>query len=216
LLCDDAAVTDPLAGRCGSCAHFHSERWDAERNATMGECGHGTWPRVRPDTSSCPDYVAEGTLRFGLDRTRIRAARPTTTRSTTTTQTPARRLPVEIEVDMDEATFRAVLREVLRDELALGDVAIAERFRGGEMVLKPGKEGTAEKRIPLEGFFHKIVMLRDKLRVLEQKLNAHPRLTDDEKVSLQQYVTGCYGTLTTFNVLFREEDDRFRGGGGEG
>jgi hypothetical protein len=182
----------------------------------MGECGHGTWPRVRPDTSSCPDYVAEGTLRFGLDRNRIRAARPTTTRPVTKTETPTRRMPVEIEVDMDEATFRAVLREVLRDELALGDVPIAERFRGGEMVIKPGREGTAEKRVPLEAFFHKIVMLRDKLRVLEQKLNAHPRLTDDEKVSLQQYVTGCYGTLTTFNVLFREDDDRFRGGGGEG
>ena len=79
-------MTDPLAGRCGSCAHFHSERWDAERNATMGECGHGTWPRVRPDTSSCPDYVAEGTLRFGLDRNRIRAGRPTTTRPVTPTR----------------------------------------------------------------------------------------------------------------------------------
>lgn len=117
---------------------------------------------------------------------------------------------------MDEATFRAVLREVLRDELALGDVPIAERFRGGEMVLKPGREGTAEKRVPLESFFHKIVMLRDKLRVLEQKVNANPKLSDDEKVSLQQYVSGCYGTLTTFNVLFRDDDDRFRGSGGEG
>lgn len=211
-----APVTDTLAGRCGSCAHFHSTRWDPARGETMGECGHGTWPRVRPETSSCPDFVAEGTLRFGIDRSRLRAARPSTTRTTTrtTTETPTRRLPVEIEVDMDEATFRAVLREVLRDELALGDVPIAERFRGGEMVIKPGKEGTAEKRVPLEAFFHKIVMLRDKLRVLEQKVNAHPRLTDDEKVSLQQYVTGCYGTLTTFNVLFREEDDRFHGGGG--
>jgi len=181
----------------------------------VGECGHGTWPRVRPETSSCLDYVAEGTLRFGIDRGRIRAARPTTTRSTTTTA-PARRAPIDIEVDMDEATFRAVLREVLRDELALGDVPIAERFRGGEMVLKPGREGTAEKRVPLESFFHKIVMLRDKLRVLEQKVNANPKLTDDEKVSLQQYVSGCYGTLTTFNVLFRDDDDRFRGSGGEG
>lgn len=182
----------------------------------VGECGHGTWPRVRPETSSCLDYVAEGTLRFGIDRGRIRAPRSSSARSSTTTTTPTPRAPVEIEVDMDEATFREVLREILREELALGDVPIAERFRGGEMVLKPGKEGTAEKRVPLETFFHKIVMLRDKLRVLEQKVNAHPKLSDDEKVTLQQYVSGCYGTLTTFNVLFRDDDDRFRGSGGEG
>ena len=115
---------------------------------------------------------------------------------------------------MNADEFREVLREVLRDELGMGTAPIGARWEGGEMILKPGKEGTAEKRVPLEAFFHKIVMLRDKLRVLEQKVNAHPRLTDDEKVSLQQYVTGCYGTLTTFNVLFREEDDRFHGGGG--
>ena len=93
----------------------------------------------------------------------------------------------------------------------MGDNAIGDRWRGGELVLKPGKEGTQEKRIPLDQFFHKIVMLRDRLRVLEQKVNAHPKLSDAEKVDLQQYVTKCYGTLTTFNVLFREEKDRFIG-----
>ncbi len=112
---------------------------------------------------------------------------------------------------MDEATFRSVLREILAEELGLADTAIGDRWRGGEIVLKPGREGTADKKLPIEAFFHKIVMLRDKLRVLEQKINGHPRLADDEKVALQQYITGVYGTLTTFNVLFKDEGDRFVG-----
>lgn len=112
---------------------------------------------------------------------------------------------------MDEATFRTVLREILRDELALGETSIAEKFRGGEVILKPGKEGLKEQRIPIDSLLHKVVMVRDRLRVLEQKINQHPRLADDEKVSLQQYITGCYGSLTTFNVLFRDEEDRFVG-----
>ena len=84
------------------------------------------------------------------------------------------------------------------------------------MILKPGKEGTAEKRVSVESFFHKIVMIRDKLRVLEQRINAHPKLSAEEKVQMQQYVTGCYGTLTTFNVLFASKDDGFVGASGKG
>jgi hypothetical protein len=116
---------------------------------------------------------------------------------------------------MDVETFRAVLRQVLREELGAGEAEIGARWRGGELVLKPGKEGTAEKRVPIEAFFHKVVMMRDKLRVLEQRINGHGGLSDDDKVSLQQYVTACYGTLTTFNVLFADaKADGFRGAGG--
>lgn len=112
---------------------------------------------------------------------------------------------------MDADEFRRVLRYVIRDELGLGEVQLGGRWSGGEVILKPGKEGTAEKRIPIESLFHKVVMIRDKLRVLEQKLNAHPNLSDEEKVQMQQYVTQCYGSLTTFNVLFAERDDGFSG-----
>ena len=77
--------------------------------------------------------------------------------------------------------------------------------------MKPGKEGTQEKRIPIEALFSKVVMIRDKLRVLEQKLNAHPKLSAEEKVGMQQYVTGCYGSLTTFNLLFAKREDGFTG-----
>jgi len=112
---------------------------------------------------------------------------------------------------MDADEFREVLREVIRDELGLTRARIGGRWSGGEMVLKPGKEGTAEKRIPIESLFHKIVMIRDKLRVLEQKVNSHPSLSDEDKVQMQQYVTQCYGSLTTFNVLFAEREDGFIG-----
>ncbi len=116
---------------------------------------------------------------------------------------------------MDAEEFRSVLREVIADELGIGEVELGGRWQGGEIVMRPGKEGTQEKRVPLEAFFRKVVNLRDKLRVLEQKVNAHPKLTDEEKVQLQQYVTGCYGALTTFNVLFANRDDQFIGQKGD-
>jgi hypothetical protein len=116
---------------------------------------------------------------------------------------------------MNADEFRAVLREVIRDELGASEVALGARWVGGEIVMKPGKEGTQEKRVPIDAFFHKVVMIRDKLRVLEQRINAHAKLTDEEKLQMQQYVTGCYGTLTTFNVLFAEKDDGFVGQKGD-
>ena len=78
-------------------------------------------------------------------------------------------------------------------------------------MIKPGKADTAEKSVPIDMLFKKIVSIRDKLRVLEQKLNGNKNLTNDEKVQLQQYITGCYGSLTTFNVLFKHKDDGFKG-----
>jgi hypothetical protein len=107
-----------------------------------------------------------------------------------------------------------MLRRVLRQELGLTAVVPADKWRGGELVLRPGKPGLQEKKWPIETFFHKVVMLRNRLRTLEQQLNAAD-LPEDLKVKLQSYVTGCYGTLTSFNVLFADEDDHFRGGGGE-
>lgn len=94
-------------------------------------------------------------------------------------------------------------------------VAMGEKWTGGTMILQPGKSELKPKEIPVEAFFHKIVMLRDRLRVLEQNINSHPKLSDEEKVNLQQYITRIYGSLTTFNILFDEKEHYFVGAGGD-
>ena len=117
---------------------------------------------------------------------------------------------------MDIGEFRRVLREVIAEELGVGDAELGPRWEGGELIIKPGKAGTTEKRVPLDAFFHKIVMVRDKLRVLEQKINGHGDLSDADKVQLQSYITACYGSLTTFNALFARREDWFVGAGKDG
>jgi hypothetical protein len=112
----------------------------------------------------------------------------------------------------DSADFELLLRRIIREETGLTPVVPADKWRGGQMVLRPGSPGLQEKAWPIETFFHKVVMLRNRLRTLEQQLNA-AELPEDLKVKLQGYITGCYGSLTSFNVLFAEEDDQFRGSG---
>lgn len=88
---------------------------------------------------------------------------------------------------------------------------IADKWKGGNLVLKPGDTNLSEKEIPMDTFFHKIVMVRDRIRVMEQKINSSNNLDDQEKVDLQQYITRIYGSLTTFNVLFKNQSDNFVG-----
>ncbi len=121
---------------------------------------------------------------------------------------PQSPLPEEL-TDMTRDEFAQAIRDALQEETA--EVRLAPKWEGGTVVLKPGDGQTAPKEIPLDALLHKVVMIRDRLRVLEQRINAHEKLSDAEKVDMQQYVTRCYGSLTTFNVLFREERDRFVG-----
>jgi ribosomal protein L36 len=123
--------------------------------------------------------------------------------------------PMKIEAsDGSTIDLELVLRRVLREESGLSPAAPADRWRGGEMVLRPGRADLQEKSWPIETFFHKVVMLRNRLRVLEQQING-AEIPEELKVRLQAYITGCYGTLTSFNVLFADEADRFQGSGGE-
>jgi hypothetical protein len=89
-------------------------------------------------------------------------------------------------------------------------VALADKWRGGKLILEPG-DATANKEVPIDTFFHKIVMVRDRIRVMEQKINSSKNLDDQEKIDLQQYITRIYGSLTSFNVLFKSKNDYFVG-----
>ncbi|HXH28888.1 MAG TPA: hypothetical protein VNL37_07575 [Candidatus Polarisedimenticolia bacterium] len=115
---------------------------------------------------------------------------------------------------LDRSAVKEAVKEALDEMLAIGEVRLAGRYENGALILRPGKAGGQEREIPLTVFFHKIIMVRDRLRVLEQRINSHPKLGEDDKVELQQYVTRAYGSLTSFNVLFREKNDWFVGARG--
>jgi hypothetical protein len=209
-----------LANRCGTCARFVRVVEKIDQNGEVkrtGECLLGVWPAPLFETSTCSQYVRRGTF-TAKPQPRSRAVRVPRTAPvrarTAGEQTWALSLPEEL-LDMNADEFREVLREVIRDELGVTEVELGGRWQGGEVILKPGKEGTQEKRVPIEALFNKIVMIRDRLRLLEQKINGHGKLSAEEKVQLQQYVTGCYGSLTTFNVLFADRADQFIGQRGD-
>ena len=119
-------------------------------------------------------------------------------------------MPLDPDTDLE-----LLLRRVIREETGITPVTPADKWRGGTLVLRPGTAGLQDKSWPIETFFHKVVMLRNRLRTLEQQVNSAD-LPDDVKVKLQGYISGCYGTLTSFNVLFAEEEDQFKGSSSEG
>jgi hypothetical protein len=191
---------------------FIPRHTDAATGAASGECRLGCWPAPLRDTATCASHQLLG------QKPKASAARGSRSAGSraATPAAPARfTIPEEVSLDMDQEEFRNVLREVLLDELGVRDVELGDRWTGGELVLVPGKEGVQEKRVPIDNLFRKIVLIREKLRVLEQKINTHEKLDDNDRLQLQQYVTQCYGSLTTFNVLFRSKDDFFAGQGGK-
>lgn len=163
--------------------------------------------RGGPRTQSAPTPARSAEARRTLDPVR-RAKADDAPRAKADRMDQPQELPMsQTPADAD---LERMLRRIIREETGLTPVAPAEKWRGGELVLRPGKPGVQEKSWPIESFFHKVVMLRNRLRTLEQQVNAS-ELPDDQKLKLQSYITGCYGSLTSFNVLFADEGDRFVG-----
>ena len=118
---------------------------------------------------------------------------------------------VTVEIETSSQVEKSLLKILRMWNDTQEIVHLGDRWAGGMMLLQPKDSTQKPKEIPIEIFFHKIVMLRDRLRVLEQQLNAHKQLSDLEKVNLQQYITRVYGSLTTFNVLFKNKEHWFVG-----
>ena len=173
----------PIRVSCGYCGSEHNYRGGPAASAVSPKphSGEGGKPRSGEGGS--------GRSPFPLVSDRERTAPP---------------------MSPESPDFELLLRRIIREETGLTPVAPAEKWRNGTLVMRPGTPGLQEKTLPIETFFHKVVMLRNRLRTLEQQLNA-AELPEDLKVKLQGYITGCYGSLTSFNILFAEEEDQFRG-----
>ncbi len=178
-------------------------------------------PGGRPLRVTCDFCGSQHNFRGGATATAVSGSTTGTARGSAgraafplATERERREPPMAIDVkDGSIADLETLLRRVIREECGITPVAPAEKWRGGEMILRPGRPGVADKSWPLETLFQKIVAIRNRLRVLEQQVNAAEELSPEAKLKLQGYITGCYGSLTSFNVLFADDDDRFKGGG---
>jgi len=184
----------PLRVVCGYC--------DSEHNYRGG-------PRLGTEDSSAPSGASSAS----------RSPRPIRTereRDTLPIVSERERVgpAMTLQSENGEIDIEMLLRRIIREEGGVTPVVPAEKWRGGTMVLRPANAQLQERSWPIDTFFHKVVMLRNRLRTLEQQLNS-AELPEDLKVKLQGYITGCYGSLTSFNVLFAEEDDQFKGAGGD-
>jgi hypothetical protein len=177
----------PIRVVCDYCRSEHNYRGGPRMEAVDAAAPRASWtaPPARVATPSNP-------LPFVSDRERS--------------------APPVMPPDKSNVDLELLLRRIIREEAGISPVTPAAKWRGGSMVLRPGTPGLQEKSWPIETFFHKVVMLRNRLRTLEQQVNASD-LPDDVKVKLQGYVSGCYGSLTSFNILFADEEDQFKGGG---
>jgi hypothetical protein len=180
-----AADGVPIRVVCGFCQSEHNYR---------GGPRIGTRPEARPErTSAGPARREREREPFPIVSERERVGSP---------------------MSGEQQDIEMLLRRIIREETGITPVTPADKWRGGTLVLRPGSAGQQERTWPIETFFHKVVMLRNRLRTLEQQVNA-AELPEDLKVKLQSYISGCYGTLTSFNVLFADEEDHFKGAGGD-
>jgi hypothetical protein len=176
----------PLRVVCGFCRSEHNYRGGPRLEASRSSAA--------PATVSDPRRAATTRAPFPIVSDRERTS--------------------PMSVSENAIDLELLLRRIIREESGVTSVVPADKWRGGLLVLRPGTAGLQEKTWPIETFFHKVVMLRNRLRTLEQHVNASD-LPEAEKVKLQSYISGCYGTLTSFNVLFADEGDQFKGSSSE-
>lgn len=196
---------------CGNCKLWSPHSVD--HRGWVGPCrlqsSRGMFP---PSAPVCDKYTPRGTAAAAAAQvaTRERSARsvaPLVRRKSDPNEV------VDLgDLSMTREELMDIFREAANDTVA---PPLAGKWEGGTLRLVPGNPELQSKDLPIDSLFHKVVMVRDRLRTLEQKLNAHPKLTDAEKVELQSYITRIYGSLTSFNVLFREKGDQFIGQKGE-
>ena len=195
----------PIRVACGYCSSEHNYRG-------------GPRMRLRPERGAEPPRESDADRRSpgdGSSASRPAAPRVDAPRPVRSDRQPfpivseRERTAAPMSVSADHPDLELLLRRIIREEGGVTAVAPAEKWRGGTMVLKPGN-GSQEKTWPIETFFHKVVMIRNRLRTLEQQVNGMD-LPEDVKVKLQSYISGCYGSLTSFNVLFADTDDQFKG-----
>ncbi len=124
-----------------------------------------------------------------------------------------------VEGEVDTVSFYEVediFKKLLHKYSDISEIVpIADKWKGGTIELQPKDSSLTSKEIPIDTFFHKIVMVRDRIRVMEQKINSSKVLEEQDKIDLQQYISRIYGSLTTFNVLFKNSDQNFKGTGGK-
>jgi hypothetical protein len=213
---------------CGNCKLWRAHSLDAARG-WLGTCrfqaNRGLFP---PSAPLCDAFVPRGEA-ITATAEAPRPSRPKAIKNIAPVvrtaagevrafsgPTAVPRIDPHTPVDLEGATMtRQELMELFLEASGLADVPLAGKWEGGTVKLVPADPSLQGKDLPLDALFHKVVMVRDRLRTLEQKINAHPKLTDTEKVDMQQYVTRCYGSLTTFNVLFRDKHDQFIGQKGD-
>jgi len=198
---------------CGNCKLWQPHSIDAR--GWVGPCrlqpSRGLFP---PSAPICDYFTRRGTAAAPLPQNvvqnrAVRSVAPLVVKKRKDPSEPVEDLGGELSMTREE------LMDLFREASGEMEVPLAGKWEGGVIQLLPGKAELQGKELPINALFHKVVMIRDRLRTLEQKINGHPKLSDAEKVEMQQYITRIYGSLTSFNALFRDKSDQFVGAKGE-
>jgi hypothetical protein len=199
---------------CGNC-----KLWSAtlvDHRGWVGPCrlqaNRGMFPPTAP---ICDAFAPRGVPSRQLEEAPTRARAPVNFAPVIRKKPTDNHQPVQLGADGVLDMTRQELMDVFLEAAGYTEAAMAPKWEGGVIQIVPGKKELQAKELPIDALFHKVVMVRNQLRTLEQKINAQEKLSEAEKIDLQQYITRCYGSLTTFNALFKDKGDQFSGQKGD-